>query len=210
MLCIVSHTRGWWRFSLADIKKISCRSDLWMHSFLAQDHSRPHTYSRRHGKLQTFSARLLDSRTVHHLLCVICTSKYLVKFQVCNKNKTSEMNSPLLQVVGGGGGINFAVRWEEVLPHFFSSTILNTFPLTFFWQHRIQMRRLSLINALPINFPFRPREKLLIFLNSILQILVLWTTNQSMYLEVLEKFAFFYIPIHCCCQTGYYILRNRR
>ena len=95
------------------------------------------------------------------------------------------MNSPLLQVVGGGGGINFAVRWEEVLPHFFSSTILNTFPLTFFWQHRIQMRRLSLINALPINFPFRPREKLLIFLNSILQILVLWTTNPQFYIQLL-------------------------
>ena len=26
---IVLHTKGWWKFSLADIKKILCRSDLW-------------------------------------------------------------------------------------------------------------------------------------------------------------------------------------
>ena len=26
---IVLHTRGWWKFSLADIKKIFCRSHLW-------------------------------------------------------------------------------------------------------------------------------------------------------------------------------------
>ena len=28
MLRIGIHTRGWWQFSLADIKKIFCRSDL--------------------------------------------------------------------------------------------------------------------------------------------------------------------------------------
>ena len=28
----VLHTRGWWKFSLADIKKIFCRSDLWSKS----------------------------------------------------------------------------------------------------------------------------------------------------------------------------------
>ena len=125
------------------------------------------------GNRHTTAANSWNNQTNLNISCEI------PKIPNCKKNKTSEMNSPLLQVVGGGGGINFAVRWEEVLPHFFSSTILNTFPLTFFWQHRIQMRRLSLINALPINFPFRPREKLLIFLNSNLQILVLWTTNQS-------------------------------
>ena len=32
MLRIVLHTRGRWRFSLADIKKIFCRSDLWSES----------------------------------------------------------------------------------------------------------------------------------------------------------------------------------
>ena len=32
MLRIVLHTRGRWKFSLADIKKIFCRSDLWSKS----------------------------------------------------------------------------------------------------------------------------------------------------------------------------------
>ena len=29
MLCVVLHTRGWWNFSLADIKKTFWSSDLW-------------------------------------------------------------------------------------------------------------------------------------------------------------------------------------
>ena len=32
MSCTVLHTRGWWKFSLADIKKIFCRSDRWSKS----------------------------------------------------------------------------------------------------------------------------------------------------------------------------------
>ena len=48
MLRIVLHTRGWWKFSLADIKKMFCRSDLWSkisHVLVVQLKRFPHKFT---------------------------------------------------------------------------------------------------------------------------------------------------------------------
>ena len=109
------------------------------------------------GNRHTTAANSWNNQTNLNISCEI------PKIPNCKKNKTSEMNSPLLQVCSwrrrghqlcremrGGTSPFFLVNYIEHIPLDIFLTAPNT-------------NEVSLINALPINFPFRPREKLLIF-----------------------------------------------